>query len=88
MNARQRLQKIIEGILADPEIEYSEELSMANCGEWDSVATVQIVLALEQEFNVRFTTNEVAGVQGVRDLLQLLRQYGVPTTTFGEDAPS
>ena len=49
---------------------------MASCEAWDSVATVQIVLEVEQEFAVRFTTDEVAGVRGVADLLHLLGRYG------------
>jgi acyl carrier protein len=77
MSVRQRLKKIVLEVLVEPGIEYSEELAMANCGAWDSVATVQIVLAVEQEFNVRFTTNEVADVHSVRGLIDLLARYGV-----------
>jgi len=40
--------------------------------EWDSVAMVQIVLATEQEFGVRFTTDEVASIKSAGDMLKLL----------------
>jgi acyl carrier protein len=76
MNIRNRLQKIVEDVLADPSIEFSDELSMANCAAWDSVATVQIVLAVEEEFGVRFTTAEVADLKSVHGLLELLARYG------------
>ena len=76
MNTRDRVKKIIEEILSDPEVSFSDDLSMSNCAAWDSVATVQIVLAVEQEFNVRFTTAEVAELNSVRGLLDLLARYG------------
>ena len=76
MSTRERIQRIVLEVLDDPGVAFSEDLSMANCEAWDSVATVQIVLEVEQEFAIRFTTDEVAGVSGVRDLLLLLNRYG------------
>jgi acyl carrier protein len=73
---RERLERIVLETLNDPSVKFSDELSMASCEAWDSVATVQIVLEVEQEFVVRFTTDEVAGVRGVADLLHLLERYG------------
>jgi acyl carrier protein len=76
MNNSNRLKQIILEVLDDPSIEYSDGLSTANCGVWDSVATVRIVLAVEQEFGVRFTTDEVAEVHSVSELRALLARYG------------
>ncbi|HEY2759291.1 MAG TPA: acyl carrier protein [Pirellulales bacterium] len=75
MTVRDRLKTILMDVLAEPGVEFSDELSMENCSAWDSVATVQIVLAVEQEFDVRFTTNEVAEVHSVRGLIDLLTKY-------------
>ena len=80
MSTRERLQRIVLEVLDDPRIVFSEDLSMANCEAWDSVATVQIVLEVEQEFAVRFTTDEVAGVRGVADLWHLLERHGSLST--------
>jgi acyl carrier protein len=76
MSTRAKTQKIVEEVLADPTVTFSDELSMSNCAAWDSVATVQIVLAVEQEFDVRFTTAEVAELRSIRGLLELLARYG------------
>jgi acyl carrier protein len=76
MSVRARVQNIVEEVLADPTAKFSDELSMGNCAAWDSVATVQIVLAVEQEFDVRFTTAEVAELRSVRGLFELLARYG------------
>ncbi len=77
MNTLERLEKIVLDVLEDPSVTFSKELSMSNCAAWDSVATVQIVLAVEDEFKVRFTTDEVAHVHGIEDIFILLEKYGV-----------
>jgi acyl carrier protein len=76
MSTRSRVQTIVEEVLADPTVTFSDDLSMSNCAAWDSVATVQIVLAVEQEFDVRFTTAEVADLKSIRGLMDLLAKYG------------
>ena len=59
----------------DPTLRLSEEMSAGNFPDWDSVATVQIVLATESEFGVRFTTDEVAAIRSVADILNLLKAH-------------
>jgi acyl carrier protein len=81
MSTRARVQKIVEEVLADPAVQFSDELSMSNCSAWDSVGTVQMVLAVEQEFEVRFTTSEVAELNSVRGLFELLARYGYADAT-------
>lgn len=45
---------------------------MSNTPAWDSLATVYIVLAAEAEFGMRFTTDEVAAIRSVADILGML----------------
>jgi acyl carrier protein len=72
MNTFYRLQHIFREVFDDATLQLSPELAMANCPDWDSVATVQLVLATEAEFGLRFTTDEVAQVRSVADLLALI----------------
>lgn len=72
MNVRYRLQSIFRDVFDDPTLKLSEQTSIETLPDWDSVATVHIVLAAEAEFGVRFTTDEVAGVRSVADLLKVL----------------
>lgn len=67
-----RLQSIFREIFDQPGLVLTAELSPATLQEWDSVAMVQLVLATEQEFGVRFTTSEVAALNGAGDILALL----------------
>jgi acyl carrier protein len=67
-----RLQKIFREVLDLPELELTANFSTADCAAWDSVATVQIVLATEAEFQVRVPLEAVAGLHRAGDLLTLL----------------
>jgi acyl carrier protein len=67
-----RLQAIFREIFDQPGLLLTPELGPATIPEWDSVATVQLVLAVEQEFGVRLSTDEVASLRSAGDFLKIL----------------
>ncbi|QYY36184.1 acyl carrier protein [Ruficoccus sp. ZRK36] len=67
-----RLQRIFREVLDEPALRLTEDYSTADHPEWDSVAMVQIVLAVEQEFGVELEMAEVAEIKSVADILRLL----------------
>jgi acyl carrier protein len=67
-----RLQTIFREIFDQPALVLTPESGPAALPEWDSVATVQLVLAVEQEFGVRFTTEQVASLKSAGDFLRVL----------------
>ncbi|MGE9293121.1 MAG: acyl carrier protein [Puniceicoccales bacterium] len=67
-----RLQRIFREVLDEPSLRLTEDYSTADHPEWDSVAMVQIVLAVEQEFGVELEMAEVAEIKSVADILHLL----------------
>jgi acyl carrier protein len=68
----QNLQEIFRDVLDQPSLLLTENFSTADCPEWDSVATVQIVLATEAAFDVRVPMETVAGLHKASQLLDLL----------------
>jgi acyl carrier protein len=75
VNTLYQLQSIFRDVFENPALKITEVTSIANFPEWDSVATVQIVLAVEAKFHVQLSTDEVAGVKSVADLLKLVDQH-------------
>jgi acyl carrier protein len=67
-----RIQEIFRDVLDQPALLITADFSIADCPEWDSVATVQIVLAAEAAFGVRVPMETVAHLRCVRELLVLL----------------
>ena len=77
MSILHRLEMIFREVLDDRSLELTEGSSVSNVPNWDSVATIQILLATESEFGIRFTTDEIAGIKSVSDILQRLKSHGV-----------
>jgi len=67
-----RLQEIFRSVLDRPDLDFTEDFSVTDCPEWDSVATVQIVLAVESTFKFRIQKEAVARLRRVGELLDLL----------------
>jgi acyl carrier protein len=65
-----RLQRIFRGVFDNPGLRISPSLSPADLPDWDSVAAVQIVLAVEQEFSVRLPTEAVANIKSAAACLR------------------
>jgi acyl carrier protein len=55
-----RIRRIFREIFDDNQLDISDELSPRNLPAWDSLAQVKLLLALEEEFGVQFTTAEAA----------------------------
>lgn len=75
MNAIFKLQSIFRDVFSDPQLVLTEDMSPADLPDWDSVAMVHIILAAEAEFGVRFSTDEVAAVSSVADILHALERH-------------
>jgi acyl carrier protein len=54
----------------------SDEDSPETIESWDSVAHLHLMLALEAEFDVRFSPDEIAGLTSVRSIKERLEQPG------------
>ncbi len=65
-----RLRSIFRDVIGDASLEISENTKRSDLVDWDSVAMVQIILAVENEFGVRFSTGEIADIKSVSDLMK------------------
>lgn len=72
-----RVERIFRDVLEDRNIVLSEETSPENTPSWDSFAQVKLMLALEEEFGVTFSVDDLAGVSNAGDLIAALRAHGV-----------
>jgi acyl carrier protein len=43
--------------------------------QWDSVATVNIIVALEEEFRIKFKLEDIQTVETVQDFVELVQAH-------------
>jgi acyl carrier protein len=75
-----RLQYLFREVCNRPALEIHDNSTALSLPEWDSLAHVNLLLAVEQEFQVRFTLSEILEIDSVGALKLLLRAKGVNET--------
>ena len=43
--------------------------------EWDSIATINIIIAIEDEFGIKFKLKDIQEAKSVKDFLELLEAH-------------
>ena len=51
--------------------------SQDNCEKWDSMALLNIVVDLQDEFNVDFEPEEISKLKSIKDILAALKEKGI-----------
>lgn len=72
-----RLTEVIGRVLDIPPEQITDSTSTNSAESWDSYNGLMLVSALEQEFKVSFTMDEVVAVKNVADIRAALRRHGV-----------
>jgi len=70
---RARLTEIFREVFDDESIEISNEMTAKDVEEWDSLNHINLIVAVERKFKVRFTTKEVTNVANVGEFIALLK---------------
>ncbi len=63
------IQDIFCDILDDEDIVLTNETSANDIEEWDSLSHVQLIVAIEHEFGVRFSSEEIPSWKNVGDII-------------------
>ena len=71
---RTRLNDIFRTVLDDDKIEIFDAMTAADVDEWDSLNHVNLIVAVERTFKVRFTTKEISALANVGEFIQLIRR--------------
>lgn len=67
-----RVRSIIRSQLDDQAIDITDETVIDTMDGWDSVAHVQIIVAVEAQFSIRFAPDEYMEFQSVGELIDCL----------------
>ena len=68
----EKLSSIFKILFNRPDLELNDNLSAKNVSGWDSFNHVNLIINIEEEFDVQFTNDEVGGMQNVGSLKTLL----------------
>lgn len=73
----ERLTAVFRDVFEKPDLILNPKMSAKDVDNWDSFNHINLVASIETEFSVSFTTDEIADLQNVGDLIELLKSKGV-----------
>jgi len=77
MSLDTRLQSVFREVFDDNSLTLSGDFSPATHADWDSVRHVELLIAMEEEFGIKFTTEEAASAASAAQFKTWLRAKGV-----------
>lgn len=70
----ERLAPIFQEVFDDDTIKPHPEMTAAEVPAWDSLSNIRLVVAVEEEFKIQFTTGEVAGLKNVGEFVSVIQK--------------
>ena len=71
-NIYSQLNEVFSDVL-DEEVSLKAEMTANDVEGWDSLSHIQLIMAIEKKFKVRFSTSEIAKLKKVGDLVELIQ---------------
>jgi len=67
-----RVTGVFRSVFANQNLTLSSATTAQDVKGWDSLMHINLIVAIEKEFKVRFTTREINSLRNVGDLLHLV----------------
>ena len=71
-DTKERIQTVFRDIFDDDSIILRDDMTAADVENWDSLNHIDMIVAIESEFKIRFTTAEVTSLKNVGELMALV----------------
>ena len=68
-----KLQPIFQDIFEDDELSITAESNADTVKNWDSLAHITLIFAIEQEFEIKFALGELEAMKNVGDMVKLMQ---------------
>jgi len=68
------LQPIFRDVLDNPDLCITPGSNASNVAGWDSLAHINLVSAVEQQFNIRFELGELEELKNVGEMIDLMER--------------
>jgi acyl carrier protein len=70
----QRLSEIFQEVFDDPSIVPTPEMKAGDVPEWDSLNHINLIVAIEARFKIKFKSTELESLRNVGHLVELIER--------------
>lgn len=71
------IHELIASSLKIPTSRVSDDTSMKNTPEWDSLKHMELILAIEEHYKITLTGDEIADMVSAKAITDILKKHGV-----------
>ena len=71
-----KIEPIFQELFLDDNLVITESTSPENIEEWDSLAHISLLSAIEQELKIQFTAEDMSNIQDVAGMLSVIKERG------------
>ena len=64
--------EIFRTVFSDPQLSVNATTSASDIADWDSLAQIRLLMAMEQTFEIQFSLDEVQDLQNVGEIVELI----------------
>ena len=75
---KEPLTNVFRDVFDDESLELRPELAAPDVENWDSLSHIDLIVAVERQFKVKFTTAEVTSLKNVGELAALIQKKRAP----------
>ncbi len=69
----EELNEIFRDIFDDDSIELKPETNSDDIEDWDSLEHINLVVAIEKKFGIKFSMDEVTGMKNVGEMVEIIK---------------
>lgn len=73
MEIKERLQEIFRDVFDEEDLEIKEDMSAKDIEDWDSLAQINLIVAIEKEFGVKFNLEEISQLKNIGEMLKQIK---------------
>lgn len=73
----QQLTILMAELFRMQESEITDTLTMKDTEIWDSLKHMELIVSIEEEFNVQLTADEIVNMLNVKEIKQILEKRGI-----------
>lgn len=77
MSLQQRLENLFRILFPSENLDFSKKIESNTLKDWDSIKYFMIVLAVQEEFNIKLTQEEILEFSNFDKILQILSSRGL-----------
>ena len=74
MTTKDTLQEIFRDMLDLDDLVLENTTSASDIEEWDSLAHINLVVAIEREYNIKFALGELQDLKNIEDMIKLIEK--------------